>query len=326
MSNLKNNTASLEALLEQANALPEEKKIQANKTITPTKSAQTAQPDNGYDGLAQVTVEAIPAAYQDVTGVTATAANVLTGSKFVDKNGTLTTGTMANRGAVSKTLNTSTKSYTIQAGYHNGSGKVSITTETKSATPTKSTQTITPTSGKVLSQVTVNAIPSQYITTTDATAAANDIVTGETAYVNGTKVTGTNPYEKTTTDAQVAEIEGLIEELNAALDGKSVPGGGGTSVETCTGWIEDCQYVYYTGVENGTPVAKVSSGSNSSARHNITICRDTVAVCTSTQYTQPAQLSNAVTLGTPTSAFYMFKPTAHGFIVNFSLSGGASND
>lgn len=33
-------------------------------------------------------------------------------------------------------------------------------------------------------------------------------------------------------NAQVAEIEGLIEELNAALDGKSVSGG--TAVETCT--------------------------------------------------------------------------------------------
>ena len=56
MYNLKNNTASLEALLEQANALPEEKKIQASKTITPTKSAQTVNPDSGYDGLASVVV------------------------------------------------------------------------------------------------------------------------------------------------------------------------------------------------------------------------------------------------------------------------------
>lgn len=56
MSNLKNNTAALEALIEQANALPEEKTIQSSKTVTPTTSSQTVTPDSGYDGLASVVV------------------------------------------------------------------------------------------------------------------------------------------------------------------------------------------------------------------------------------------------------------------------------
>ena len=161
------------------------------KSATPTKNQQSITPDSGYYGLSSVTVAAIPTAFQDVSSTTAAAADVLAPKVFTAKDGTLTTGTMANNGAVSKTLDTNTTSYTVPKGYHNGSGTVSIATETKSATPTKSVQTVTPTSGKVLSSVTVAAIPAEYITTTDANAAAGEILTGKTAYVNGSKVTGT---------------------------------------------------------------------------------------------------------------------------------------
>ena len=164
-----------------------------SKTITPTKTQQAITPDSGYYGLSDVTVGAIPEAFQDVSSVTAAAADVLTGKVFVDAEGRVTTGTMANNGAVSKTLNTTTKSYTIPVGYHSGTGKVSITTEEKTATPTKASQAITPTSGKVLSKVTVAAIPANYIDTTDADAAAADIIAEKSAYVNGVKIEGTMP-------------------------------------------------------------------------------------------------------------------------------------
>lgn len=152
------------------------------KTVTPTKKSQAVAPDTGKYGLSSVTVNPIPDAYQDVTGVTATAANVLAGKVFVTSTGAVTDGTMVNNGAVSKTLDTTTTSYTVPVGYHSGSGKVSISLEEKSATPTKSAQSVTPTSGKVLSKVTVGAIPNQYADTTDATATAANILAGNSAY------------------------------------------------------------------------------------------------------------------------------------------------
>lgn len=163
------------------------------KTVTPTKSQQNITPDSGYYGLSGVTVAAIPEAYQDVSSVTATAADVLANKIIVNASGETVAGTMANNGAVSKTLDTTTgnQSYTVPKGYHSGTGTVKVVLEEKSATPTKSAQTVTPTSGKVLSKVTVAAIPANYIDTTDADAVAADILYGKFAYVDGEKIEGT---------------------------------------------------------------------------------------------------------------------------------------
>lgn len=178
-----------------------------SKTATPTKKQQNVTPDSGYYGLSDVTVAAIPEAYQDVSSVTAAAGDVLANKIIVTADGTVTSGTMANNGAVAKTLSTTATSYTVPAGYHNGQGTVKLVTEEKSVTPTKSSQAVTPTSGKVLSKVTVAAIPASYITTTDATAAAADLLTGKTAYVNGAKVTGTMANNS----AVAATIDGLTQ-------------------------------------------------------------------------------------------------------------------
>lgn len=86
----------------------------------------------------------------------ATAADVVAGKTFTSAAGLNVSGTMANQGAVSSTLNAG-GSYTIPAGYHNGSGKV-----------------------------TANSLASQ----TSATATAGDIMSGKTAWVNGALVTG----------------------------------------------------------------------------------------------------------------------------------------
>lgn len=163
-----------------------------SKTATPTKKQQSITPDSGYYGLSDVTIAPIPDAYQDVSSVNAAAGDVLTGKIIVTADGSVITGTMPNNGAVTETLNATTISYTIPKGYHSGSGKITITLETKTVTPTKTTQEITPTSGKVLSKVTVSPIPDAYQDVTGVTATAADVLDGK--YIvdkTGDKIEGT---------------------------------------------------------------------------------------------------------------------------------------
>lgn len=123
----------------------------------------------------------------DTSDATATNAEILY-SKTAYVNGSKITGQMPNRGAVTATI-TSLTPYTIQNGYHDGSGTVSVDStnisagniksgvtilgiegtysgqtinveSNKNATPTTSSQVITPSSGyDYLAQVTVAAIP-----------------------------------------------------------------------------------------------------------------------------------------------------------------------
>ena len=149
-----------------------------SKTATPTKKQQNIAPDTGYYGLSAVTVAAIPEAYQDVSSVTAGAGDVMTGKVFVTASGVVTPGEMVNNGAVDKTLDVTTITYTIPKGYHSGSGKVQIVLETKTVTPTKTAQDITPTSGKVLSKVTIEAIPDKYQDVSGVTATEANVLDG----------------------------------------------------------------------------------------------------------------------------------------------------
>lgn len=104
------------------------------KSVTPTKNQQPVTSDDGYYGLSSVVVEPIPEAYQDVSAVTAEKGDVLTGKVIVTKTGAVVTGEMPNNGTVAATIDglTATR-YTIPAGYHNGSGTVSLTDDIENA-------------------------------------------------------------------------------------------------------------------------------------------------------------------------------------------------
>lgn len=129
----------------------------------------------------------------DTSGDTAAVGEILAG-KTAHARGTLLTGTMTNNGGVTGTISTKAGQYTVPQGYHDGSGKVcissaeqakiiagniksgvqilgvtgtysgeAITAQTKSATPNWSTQNIQPDTGyDYLSGVTVNPIPVAY--------------------------------------------------------------------------------------------------------------------------------------------------------------------
>lgn len=166
------------------------------KTVTPTKAQQAIAPDSGYYGLSGVTVNAIPANFNDTSIVTAGADDVLANKVIVDADGDTVAGAMPNNGAVDKTLDATTgnQSYTVPKGYHSGAGAVKITLEEKSATPTKAAQTVTPATGKVLSKVTIAAIPAAYQDVTGVDAAAADVLDGKIIVdATGATVEGTMP-------------------------------------------------------------------------------------------------------------------------------------
>ena len=208
----------------------------ATKTITLTASGANVIASDGTNSISKsvaTATQATPSVSIDSAGkITATATQTAGYVSAGTKSGTKQLTTQA-----AKTVTPSTSSQTaVSSGvYTTGAVTVSaVPTQTKSATPSTSAQTIKPDSGKFLSQVSVAAIPSQYITTTDATASADEIMSGETAYVNGSKVTGTFSI-----DSELSAQDNLIAQIASALEGKAAGGSGGGGKEPCTVTFND---------------------------------------------------------------------------------------
>jgi len=119
----------------------------------------------------------------------ATAAQVLEGSFFSSRNGLYQEGTIPINNAINQKLNISTTSYTIPEGYHNGNGTVSISLQTKNATPSNNQQIINADTGYVMSSVTVDAV------NLTGNASAENVLSGKTFYnTTLTKQNGTMPH------------------------------------------------------------------------------------------------------------------------------------
>lgn len=108
---------------------------------------------------------------------------------------------ITNQGAVDANVKEG-ESYTIPAGYHNGSGTVkgvagggNYNLQTKTVTPTKSQQAVSPDQGYYgLSSVTVGAIPESYQDVSSTTAAAADVLSTKVFVdAGGVLTTGTMP-------------------------------------------------------------------------------------------------------------------------------------
>lgn len=160
-----------------------------DKTVNPTTSTQTIKPDNDYDALSSVTVNAINTVTQATPSIS------------ISNSGLITASSTQSAGYVASGTKNSTKQLTTKS-------TATITPSTfsqtiASGTYLTGTQTIKGDSnliaGNIKNGTSIFGVTGTYVgsgsgsgvDTFDATATSSDIAEGKTSYVNGKKITGT---------------------------------------------------------------------------------------------------------------------------------------
>lgn len=178
-------------------------------TITPSESSQTIAANQYLTGIQ--TISAIPSDYvgSDVTRKSAVTITPSTSAQTAVSAGTYVTGNITVAAMESGELNTPSVNASglvtasvKTSGYLADTATKTLQLNTKGATtitPSTSSQTAISAGTYATGNITVGAIPNNYVDTSDATAAASDIIQNKTAYIKGKKVTGIMPSKGATT-------------------------------------------------------------------------------------------------------------------------------
>lgn len=162
------------------------KPVLQSKTVSPSTSSQAVKPDTGYDGLSQVTVNAMTTATQATPSISVSSAGLITASAT------------QSAGYVSAGTKSATKQLTVQAA--------------KTVTPTTSNQTAVASGRYTTGAITVKG---------DANLKAENIKSGVSIF----GVAGSHSGAEDLT-AELTEYSALNAELESVIDSLPSAGGG----------------------------------------------------------------------------------------------------